>query len=141
LDETDERYRKEGHMEQVAIAQKVIHVQCPICAAGAADFESELGTKTPSPEQRVSVTNKDRECSKFTTWRPGYTPNEHQDMLNSETLLKLQQEQRERDRRWQGDQRKSDRDWQIRQKRWDRVWSIILAFVAAILGFVLGKMK
>jgi len=125
LDEADERFRDNGHLEEAAQGDKfhgmkVIHVQCPVCAAGAADFERELGTKAPGPNDRTRVVIKERECAKFTPWRKGFTPKEHQEMLNTEAMLKYQEERREQDRRWEEERREADRAFQKSLKEAER---------------------
>jgi hypothetical protein len=123
LDEADEDCRKSGAV------YKNKYPQPPICFKNAFDLRTEIGSSGSVPEDATNtlkVLNKDRECLKHTLWKPGYTPKEHQAMIDSESLLRFQEEQRER-----------DRAWQQRQNWLTRLWGLICIVVGVLLGYFL----
>ena len=95
--------------------------------------------KEPSPRLQDGVG-----VDLFEKWRPGLSPKELYDMVQSEQLLKWQAEQKriadereekrtqlaaeredkrtETDRKWHAEQKESDRKWQIEQTRNNREW-------------------
>jgi hypothetical protein len=116
LDEANEQYRQSG------ISNRSLHLEEPICFKAAFPLAEEAkaaGTTADDAARRLKVITSDRPtCQKFTPWKPGFTPKEHQQMLDSETLLKHLQEQRKS----------------------DRIWQFVLAVFNLILGFILGRL-
>jgi len=67
----------------------------------------------PAAEELLSLLQGERECTEFTTWCQGFTPKEHQEMLDRQRLLKWQAERENEDRRWRDDQRREERRWRL----------------------------
>ena len=123
------------------------HGQMPVCIRGAASLDKEMAGATP--DAFVQVVSKDRECDKFYTWHEGYSPKEHLDMVAQETLLKMQADQREADKRWQAEQRERDqrREDERREKdrkqeeerhKSDRQWQVRLIIAGGLFGVICG---
>jgi hypothetical protein len=93
----------------------------PLCFAQAWPLQDEAKSKQQA--DILTVIQRERECDKFVRWRQGFTPKEHQEMIDQQEL-----------KRWQVEQRREDRKWQV-------VWGVILVLVAGaftILGAILG---
>lgn len=79
----------------------------PLCFARAADFTLEAGQNAPTDHIATAI-QRDRPCTAFTPWCHGFTPKEHQEMLNAKQLQDFQAEQREKDRQFQLQSREAD---------------------------------
>jgi hypothetical protein len=115
-------------------------------------LEDEVTNEGKVREQFVRIISRGRGCHKFYAWRQGFNPKEHQEMVNSEMLLKLQEEQRPRDREWQAEQRREKREWQTRREQpdrdrqewqwWrDKIASAFLVILATVLAFLFARWK
>jgi hypothetical protein len=125
----------------------------PVCFVRAADLLAEIrksaeSSPEPRSQQVLHVINKQRECLKSEPWNQGFSPREHQQMVNDRLLqeeisqrrkddLAWQAEQREKDKVSQKEQKDDERRWQQKQKRGDRVWGIILLAVGSLLTLLL----
>lgn len=93
----------------------------PFCFVGSVDLRKEIEAKPPADNQEIlEVINKlrDQTCKgKFTKWRHGRTPLEHEHMLLNEKMLDdqrvFQKEQAEKQLAWQGQQNSRNRQYQI----------------------------
>jgi hypothetical protein len=135
----------------------------PVCFALVVDFSKELKEKPDEcvhPTKITPLLEQERECPKFFGYMPGRSPQEHQTMVEQIEVQRMQDAQREKerkwqeeqkaaDRKWQDDQRandearqeariSADRSWQKEQKNEDRKWQLKLAILAAILSVVTG---
>lgn len=88
----------------------------PICALGVFDLRGEWRGGSGSTDAAKEVMQRDRDCSRFTHLTPGLMPKEHIDM----DLLGRQQA------------------WQDEQRRRDRAFNGAIAIVAAIVAGVMG---
>jgi len=88
----------------------------------------------PTWEDLVKILiDNERECELFTKWRQGYTPKEHQEMMDRERRDKFEQEIRKIERDWQERQRKLDRQWQAKQQ----IYLVIVAGIFTLIGAAL----
>ena len=80
----------------------------PICFAGAFHLESEriMAQKggLSRTDSLVAILQEQRDCDKFTQWKLGSTPREHQEMLDRQWMLEFQEERRKADKEWQSKQ-------------------------------------
>lgn len=139
LDEADERFRTEAFFR----GSPQIHDSLPICTKAVVNFRDEA-----NPSDRPSIVQslkKDRSCAEWTRWRIGFTPKEHQEMLNQQLLLNFQEKQRQDDRRFQAERKDADQKfqegqqaallhWQKGQNKLVRNTTIIAAAFGAIVG-------
>jgi hypothetical protein len=111
----------------------------PWCYAMAADLASEARQETAGITWGgLAVITKERVCPSFTPWRPGFTPKDHQHMIELEQSRLWQKEQRSRERQWQEEQREKDRRWQAEQKQADRRWQLVLTVIAPIVATIIS---
>ena len=66
----------------------------PICVAGALNFSRAIGSRDRNRKMMVILSL--RSCGKFIEWNPGLTPREHLEMVQSEKMLAMQIEERNR---------------------------------------------
>jgi len=164
LDEANERFRKEAFFA----GSPPIHDPLPICAKRVINFRDEANPGI-QPEILQAI-RKERRCEKFTKWQVGSNPKEHQEMILQVELLRLQNEQRESERRFQGEQRaadlerqKSQREEDLRrqeehsrrqeeqrqkdqsredkQRTRDKLWGVALIILAAAVGLLFDPVK
>lgn len=102
LDETGNTFRLRGEGAKHHQSGAQIHEGFLLCFAAAHDLYGE--TYGVVALKVVEAMNRERACEAFTPWRQGYTPREHQEMLD-----------REREREWQAAQKRADREWTERQ--------------------------
>jgi hypothetical protein len=119
------------------------HEWQPLCFAQVYDLRNEFMEIThrknpthesPDVESVRAVIHEDRDCDSFVKWRQGSTPKEHQEMIDRDRLLKLQEEQRNNDRKWQAEREEADRKWRSGQDR----KMLVIAGCFTILGTILG---
>ena len=137
LVEVPEDWRESGQIPQH------LYDLTPRCFVKAMPLKAEMRPVTKAEDWTQNfllIINKERACSKFTSWQQGYTPKEHQDMLQEKAILEFQAEQRERERRWQEDQKAQDRVWQQQQKKTDRIWQMVYLLVGASLGWLFSHL-
>jgi hypothetical protein len=72
---------------------------------------------------RLEEIQTERECPGFTLWHPGFTPKEHQEMLDQQRLLE-----------WQTEREDSDR----RNRRLELWVALIAAGVFTVIGAAIG---
>jgi hypothetical protein len=72
-------------------------------------LEEEVTNEGKVQEQFVRIINPERDCHILPV-ETGFSPKEHQEMLNSKIWLKMQEEQRQRDREWMDEQNSRDHE-------------------------------
>jgi hypothetical protein len=75
-----------------------IYEEFPVCFVQATDFVAEMGV--PGRDARHSAIQRDRECAAFTKWFQGFTPREHQEMIDRQWMLEYQRDRERDDRSW-----------------------------------------
>lgn len=134
LDEAIERIRDEADFP--AHSQTYIHSKVPICVASA----SHLGNETtalvsgrgggpgeidksrtdPTSFDVKAVIQLDRTCESWMGYRRGYTPKEHQEIVDREREIRRQDEREKADREWQEGRVEADRSWRIARENQDK---------------------
>ena len=106
----------------------------PICFARASNLKSEYGAKPHESSllntwqakiQEVLI--RERDCSDFTDWIPGFIPKEHREMIDREKMLK-----------WQSEREDADKKWRSGQERYLARVAGIYAISAGIIGAAIG---
>lgn len=57
--------------------------------------------------------NKERQCEGFVKWSQGFTPKEHQDMLDRQWKVEYERRRDQEDREWRDRKDKEDRRWKV----------------------------
>jgi hypothetical protein len=143
LDEAEEEFRKLGRLSEYSKFHPVkefdtpfykdeeltryVHEDLPVCFAKICDFgilctQATTATSTYS-EDILSVINTKRPCESFTKWHRGFTPKEHQEMIDREAMM-----------RWQSQREDADRKWMTRQQ-W---FMVIVAGIFTVLGGIIA---
>lgn len=65
-----------------------------------ADERTRLGDGGLTSTARRTTFHEERDCPKFTPWSQGFSPKEHQQMLNNQLLLEWQEKRRRSDLLW-----------------------------------------
>ncbi len=130
LDGCGSDYRENGELEYRDTAFQ--HHRWPICFVSAFPLRKEVRdamdrdgvySGDASSVHVVEVLKRNRdECPGFTPWRQGFTPKEHQEMLDRQWRLEFQAQREEADRQWRDQQRKADLEWREEQRRRDLEW-------------------
>ena len=105
LDEVEMEFRRSGDAPNQLIGGKEvwypIHKPHPICFVQEYDlldsFNKISGDKSI---KYLGVVNGERQCKPFTTWKQGFTPKEHQEMLDRQWQLEFERKARRSDRKW-----------------------------------------
>jgi len=127
----------------------------PICFTLVANFGEEVEKLEKSPEYATRCDEhgdaiwpqwydlvggalvKERECPSFTRWHQGFTPKEHQEMLDRQWLLDFQAKREQEDRDWREHERIEDLEWREKQEQKaegrHRTDLIIIGIVATLL--------
>ena len=107
LEETELEIRAEGALTIAYNTGKPFDkYEPPICFKQAPDFKFiPYSEETTLQWNKVSKNvydeiQRDRECKFFTKWRQGFTPKEHQEMLDREIRIRLDEKCRVDERRW-----------------------------------------
>ena len=85
--------------------------KCPVCVAGARNFEDDLGAYSTTDNVVLEAICKPCPTADFTKWQAGVSPQMLVDM-------RMLTEQRE----WQADEAKRVRDWQAGEAQKQRDW-------------------
>jgi hypothetical protein len=75
----------------------------PLCFARQSYLENATSNIKPrdNPVQEVvAIIQRDIQCAEFTTWRQGFTPKEHREMIDRQFMMKMEEEHRKNDRKW-----------------------------------------
>lgn len=108
----------------------------PLCFKQAYSIGDEMKNEKGSLGEKIrSVIQRDRVCEYFTVWRQGFTPREHQEMLDRERMKGWEMEREELDRKWRMEleEKRSKDEW----RRY--VFMAIMMIVAAIVGILIGR--
>ena len=104
----------------------------PICFARATILLTEVrdAEQNDAPWPAVlRVITRERECTEFTQWNQGFTPKEHQEMLDRQWMLEREERIDRENRRWRAEETESNRKW----RRWE-----FLALLAGLALIVLA---
>jgi hypothetical protein len=127
LVEMEQGYRIKGQSPQVIDFSPHFNIYDePRCFVRAFDLREEVKKDTRQcslQEKILSVINCNRNCKSFTKWHQGFTPKEHQEMIDRESMLKRQ-----------ADIEDADRKWRTRQQ-W---YMVIIAGIFTILGGIIA---
>jgi hypothetical protein len=162
LMETEPQLRSDWTMP--VIGSYSAYESAPVCASQAMPLGEVENLKRNSGKEAVLTTIRmDRQCNKFTPWRPGLPIEEYHRMLLEQQMLKAQEESRERDRKWQDEQRQGRQQFEASQRekdqarqdmqraddlererirrKSDRIWTAIFILVAAMVGLLFEPVK
>lgn len=78
LREAEDTFRQSAQLPPVGEGME--YEPQPLCSKGAFDIRKEI--KGDSKDDTLEAINRGRRCEAFTDWRPGYSPREHQQMLD-----------------------------------------------------------
>lgn len=124
LCEVDEFFRAKGHPAGMDEDRLDIR-EIAFCALDKRQFPPY------AYDEFVAQSNIEMPCESFTPWRRGFTPKEHQEMIDRERREKDEREQKlteaERERRW----RREDNIFRIVQ--------VVLTIVGLLSGVWIGK--
>jgi hypothetical protein len=116
----------------------------PVCFVQAFDLPTEgEGHSWPI----AKILPKPRDCPKFVLWKQGFSPKEHQQMIDSLELINRQNDQRERDRQWEERREDAMRRWEEKRdqeaayrdklaRRSSLIGNIVNAIIAGGLGLL-----
>jgi hypothetical protein len=136
LVEVDPRVRKEHKDGQGAIEVRLQHELMPICYVLAADLLVERPGQRPEDAQFVIQRNRD--CQRFTSYHQGFSPKEHQEMIQQRELLEWQERRRQEDREWREQQRMEDLEWKERQDQRAK-WQLVIVGIIGTLVLFAGQ--
>ena len=119
------------------VPEKLNVEKMPLCFLMLIDFRAHIAGA--ADEQRRDALNAERECADFTPWRQGFSPKEHQEMLDRQWMLDFQTRREDADRTWRQECDDRNREWQenqaaIADKR--HTQSLWIAMIAAAIGAV-----
>jgi hypothetical protein len=127
----DPDFRLNGNIVQTNEEwSKYIFAPYPICAAPTTHLLRLIGKCVANErEPRYSEIKKDRECSTFTEWVPGFSVKDHKEMIFTERMQAMEKErleadrQERRERETRQDKREElDRQWREKQAEKDQEW-------------------
>jgi hypothetical protein len=73
----------------------------PVCFARAFPLDLEIVASASSKDNGIlTVINRERQCPYFVKWQQGFTPKEHQEMLDRQRKLEQEDKRRTSDRIW-----------------------------------------
>lgn len=135
LEEVEFESRQNGYLK----ANRYEYI--PVCFAMVISFDKECEElrKLPQYQSRfdeigghiypntgdliIPLLSKERDCESFIEWIQGFTPREHQEMLDRGRMLK-----------WQADREDADRKWRTSQQ-W---FMVIVAGIFTVIGGICG---
>jgi hypothetical protein len=132
LDEAPQEYRWRAEVPKLLPPLSDAYTGVPICLARAHPLHNEFTNQDQAAHREIfNLLEKERHCAErglFTPWKQGFSPKEHQEMLNSENLMKWQAEREDKDRIWR--ERQAERDHKYRRSE---LRILVIALVAAIV--------
>jgi hypothetical protein len=141
LEEVDGTFREWGRPPLKRVAgrnQYKGQYDIPICFVRAHNLYNEVIESGVKPELYYTIVktviDEDRQCDSFIEWHQGFTPKEHQEMLDRKEMLKWQAEREKEDKEWQQRQREIEHNWQSRQQ----LFLAIIAGIFTIIGGIIG---
>jgi hypothetical protein len=75
-------------------------MQVPDFKAIPYSLQYSMDMNDKEKEKVRSEIQRERECALFTEWRLGSTPKEHQEMIDRQFAMKMEEERRKNDRKW-----------------------------------------
>ena len=134
LEEAEKEYRDRAYISLTGEEGK-LHPRLeslPLCFVASYDLQDEIRNKSPKKEvdsrNIIAVVNADRDCDKSTKWLLGFTPKEHQDILDRQEILK-----------WQIDREKADKKWRLIELIVLGLISVFIAGGFTILGAFIAR--
>ena len=155
LDEAEESFRRQAIRQEYSKSHPIqitntpfyrdeeltryVHETWPVCFARICNFwdlctEASTEDKSTTSEDfllsenaLLTVINTERQCESFTKWQQGFTPKEHQEMIDREARLKWQAEREEADKKWRAKQ-----EWRL------VIMGGIIAGIFTLLGAGIG---
>jgi len=105
LDEVEEEFRRNGNPPTEIIAGKEIgyyrHKRYPICFVQKHNLLDSFKRISGEESTRfLTVIGEERQCELFIDWHQGYTPKEHQEMIDRERRDKFEADIRNSNKRW-----------------------------------------
>lgn len=139
LVEAESEFRRLGRFPPDPLArQYVLYDDQILCFARALDMVQAVRSArdgTPPNEtppqgwsapfgtlKTLGVITEERQCSSFTPWIQGFTPKEHQEMLDRKMMLD-----------WQADREREDREWREKEGRSNHRWRIVEFIVVGVV--------
>jgi len=114
LDEVEGEFRRTGNPPLHLLGGREIyypiHKGYPICFVQKYNlpdlFEKTSGQE---PNKFLAIINEGRECDLFTEWKQGFTPKEHQEMIDRQRRLEFEACKDAEDKKWrEGQEEKAD---------------------------------
>ncbi len=131
LDEVEREFRRSGEPPNQIMAGKEIgypiHKRYPVCFVQEYDL-LDLFEKINGDEYKrfLVVIDEERRCEPFTTWKQGFTPKEHQEMIDRQWKLDFEAKREQEDREWRASEEKDRREWQQKQSAKRFRWEVLL---------------
>jgi hypothetical protein len=107
LEEAEQKFREKGLLPMAGgeIGRPhERHERMPLCFMGNVSLYEECRKRTsnvdPEPVFVILMMDDERVCSDFTKWKLGFTPKEHQVMIDRQRLQEWQIKQEASNRRW-----------------------------------------
>ena len=108
----------------------------PRCFKQASNLWDEIQNLQGSDSEKIrSVIQKDRPCDEFTEWHQGFTPREHQEMVDREKQLEWQAGREDKDREWRREESKENRKWRFRE-----FIVAVVALAVIVLASIIGAL-
>ncbi|RIK73200.1 MAG: hypothetical protein DCC68_25330 [Planctomycetota bacterium] len=138
LVEATEHFRTTGNRPTTPSGQLVYAKGIPpLCFARAIDLPATIGQ--PPTDDRIKATiDATRLCRNFTPWQQGFSPKEHQEMVNQQIMLDWQREREEADRAWRTAESTRAHRWQIAFLA-VALLGIIVGFIGGIVAAMIGR--
>lgn len=108
LTEAEQEFRDTGELTR-DLNRRYVYDIFPICFKLAANFRKEVPQMTE--ENLFSVLNEDRECACFIKWQQGFSPREHEEMIQQRAMLEWQREREEEERKWRDEHAAREHKW------------------------------
>ena len=136
LVDAEDETRDNGHLAVTPHGHRPIYDGRLICFVQAFPLIKETGPNPGAPE-RKTVAQKERRCERFVEWRQGFTPKEHQEMIDRERQQKREDDRDESQRNFLAGQARQTNRHNLRMF----ALTIVGILVALFLGLWGGKSK
>ncbi len=101
--------------------QHPLHEIRPLCFARAfnlgEEIQTQVGTGKNDLQSVLHVIKHDRNCNVFTKWQSGFSPKEHQEILDRKQQSDFQLKRGREDKEWRDEQRQKDLKWREEQDK------------------------
>ena len=113
LAEADQGFRSTGKIPRIAPpptrgvlhGTRQVYADRPVCFVQADDYSTD-------GDGILALLQRDRSCEPANTpWHQGFSPKEHQEMLDRKELLEWQERREDKDKIWRSDERTRDNRW------------------------------